>query len=115
MIAKIKQIFLQQYIGAIVTAFIAAQGLQSLIATIYLPVTVILGRVLGNSRRSVLGGSEPWPSIDWTVLASTLVNALLHLGAAYLLIRWLFWSNEEPHVETEENPPDSEPTHEIQG
>lgn len=114
MIAKLKQILLQQYIGAIVTAWIAAQGILSLVGVIFSPIALILEKVLGLTRRSVLGFSEPPPSFNWLALVPGLVEALLDIFVAYLLIRWLFWSEEDVHAESNRESPESEQAHEIE-
>jgi hypothetical protein len=108
MIAKIKRILLQQYIGAIVVAFIAAQGLQSLIGIVFSPIAFLLDRLLGLTKRNIFGSLEGPEHFAWTPLVPVFVNAVLYLLVAFLLIRWLFWDILGSQVRTEQNPTDSE-------
>ena len=115
MIAKIKQILLQQYIGAIVTAFIAAQGIQAVISILFSPLSFFLSRVILRTQPNTYEGAGGMASLAWTSLVPLFVSAVLYLVAASLLIWWLFWDNDVPQVETAQNSADPEQADETEG
>lgn len=96
----LKKILLTQYIGAIMTAFIAAQGV---LGTISLVTNAATWRLLASHERtrSVFGMSEAPPRFDWTGLIVGMVSVALHFAVAYLLVRWLYLDKTNPTTEGE--------------
>jgi len=84
-----KKILLTQYIGAIMTAFIAAQGA---LGAISLATNVLTWPLLASHERtrSVFEMSEAPRSFDWTGLIVAIVRLALQFAVAYLLVRWLY-------------------------
>lgn len=97
MIQRIKEVLLTQYIGAIVVAFLATDGVLNLIRIVAQIVEdPILARV---NRPSVLYAPEThW---TWSVLVPSAVTAVLQLLTAYLLFWWLYL-RAEPEVQPDE-------------
>ena len=83
MIQRIKQVLLTQYIGAIIVAFLAVQGIAVLIT---IPVQILANVAMSRQRGVLYRGI----AYDWGNAAPPLVSAALHLLIAYLLLWWLF-------------------------
>jgi hypothetical protein len=92
--SRIKQILLQQYIGAIVSALIAAQAISRIVSLLMMPVTYHL-LIAGRSSTSVLGQREPPPMFDWNQLITVAVNVCLELAMVYGLVRWLYYGHSD--------------------
>jgi hypothetical protein len=99
MLARIKRILLTQYIGAIVTALIAAQGISGLISLLVFPLSWHLMIRRGEP------GSQVWhmpgtpQAYDWSQTIVSLVSVTLHFLVVYILMRWLYFE-EEPSPKT---------------
>lgn len=99
MLNTIKRILLTQYIGAIVTGFITAQGIAGVVTAILLPLQ---WRLLMRNRQwpSSFGGGDAPRTFDWNETLIALVRAALNLLVAYLLVRWLYMERVEQIKET---------------
>lgn len=100
MLSTLKRILLTQYIGAIVTGFITAQGILGVVTAIILPLQ---WHLLMRGRRwpSSFGMGEAPRTFDWNEALVALVGAALNLLVAYLLVRWLYMEQKEQTKETE--------------
>ncbi len=100
MLSTIKRILLTQYIGAIVTGFIAAQGILGIVHAIILPLQ---WRLVMRDRRwpSSFGMGDAPRTFDWNETLVALVNAALNLLLAYLLVRWLYMERDKGIKEKE--------------
>jgi len=88
MLARLKRILLTQYIGAIVTACMAAQGLLAIIAMIVWPLTWALS-IRGQAPVDILGHPQP-TAFPWDQEIVDFVNAALNFAVAFALVRWLY-------------------------
>ena len=103
MLTTLRRILLTQYIGAIITAYVAVQGVLSLIGVIGLMIALFIEP---QSRR-VLGGVSSRLSLDWNRVIGNLIQALLHLAVAGLLAWWLYLKEPgEPQTDPVEAEPD---------
>jgi hypothetical protein len=85
MIAKVREILLTQYIGAILVACI---GCHAAIAFVGVIVRDAAWYIAQQRYRSVFGRSTvPFP---WENLIFTVINIVLYLLLAYFLARWLY-------------------------
>jgi len=100
MLTTVKRILLTQYIGAIVTGFMTAQGLAGVVAAIIFPLQ---WQLLMRNRRGPgsFGGGDAPRTFDWNEALVALVRAALDLLVAYLLVRWLYMERETHTNETE--------------
>jgi hypothetical protein len=83
MFAKLREIFVQQYIGAMLIALLVWQSGVELITRIARIVYWYL-----NARRSVLAPSHY--GFPWENLVFSVISIALYLMTAYLLARWLY-------------------------
>lgn len=86
MLTNLKRILLAQYIGAIITAFIAAQGILSLIGVAELVVSVWLQ----PRETSVFGGATSRAGLDWNTVLIQLIRVALHFAVAGGFLWWLY-------------------------
>jgi hypothetical protein len=89
MLASLKRILLQQYIGAIVTALIAAQAVTGLLRLVMIPVGYF---VLNASSDSNAGMRR----FDRGRFVVALVELCLQFAVVFGLVRWLFYGSTEP-------------------
>ena len=83
---KIRQILLNEYIGAIAIGFLLAQTAGGLIGLVLNPLAFYWES--RNSPHSVFGGDER--SFGWHTLLIPLISVILHLLIAFLLLYWLY-------------------------
>ena len=89
MVGRLRQIFLTQYIGAIVIAFLTVQGIVGLIGM----VTMTLAFYFESKRQpapSIFQGPTEPPGFAWNALLVSIVAVGLHFLSAYVLLRWLY-------------------------
>lgn len=94
---RIKQILLQQYIGAIVVGILAADAVGALISGLLQPVTWYFVR--RPLETAFPGTTRP---LSWEMAVPSVVSAVLYLAAAYLLLRWLYLHPQPTPAEAEE-------------
>lgn len=82
---SIKEILKKQYIGAIVIALLALQGVLAIIAVVLSPISLYLAQ-----SRSVLYKNSSGPLFSPETLIPGIIRILLSLGTAYVLMRWLY-------------------------
>jgi hypothetical protein len=92
MLTNLKRILLTQYIGAIITAYVAVQGLLSLIGVVGLAIAV----VMEPRQTGVLAPFSERAGLNWDRVLTDLTRALLHFAAAGGLIYWLYVDKERP-------------------
>jgi|SRR5208282_1544126 len=110
MLQKLRQILLTQYIGAVVTALVAGQCLQTLLTLILSFIWHYV--VVWRTPTGVLGESLH-QDFDWTRAIYSLINILLNAAVVYGLIRWLYFGRRgntlpekpEPQPPAPEAPP----------
>src|SRR5437588_650422 len=91
MYARLKEILVTQYIGAIAIGFVAAQGVLAVIAIAMDPVTWLL--LERHSDGSIYAGHATFPAVR---LLGPAIHAALDFVAAYLLMRWLYGISRAP-------------------
>src|SRR5271157_6631549 len=106
MLQKLRQILLTQYIGAIVTAIVAAHCVQ----TFTILVISILWHwvIVWRTPAGVLGESQP-QLFDWNTAIYHLVDVLLNGAVVYGLMRWLYFGHEASAVPEVAPPEPPEP------
>ncbi len=90
MLARLKRILLRQYIGALVTAFVAAQGIASVISVIMMPITHYF-LIAGRAPTGFFGEKQSPPLFNWNQLIVGLVTICLQFGVVSGLMWWLFY------------------------
>jgi hypothetical protein len=86
---RIREILLSQYIGAITVGFILAQAVIQFINEI--AQAVLSYWVIQQTRESALSGARSFP---WTNFIVSMASIALHLLFGFLLIRWLYATEE---------------------
>ena len=84
---RIREVFRNEYIGAVAIGFLLAQVIGGIVSLMMRPVDFYLERAA--APRSVFGRADtqsfPWPS-----LIGPAIDLLLLLLASFLLLRWLY-------------------------
>ena len=88
---RIREIFLTQYIGAIVIGMLVVQGLAGLISLLVQPI-------VWYQQRSSHSSFETFP---WGNMLPALVSIGLYFVASYLFLAWLYPAEREALVEQE--------------
>jgi hypothetical protein len=86
MLTNLKRILLTQYIGAIITAYLTAQGMITLIGV----VVYLFGLWLQTRDSSVLGGSNSRFILNWGRVLPEIVRTVLYLAVAGAFVWWLY-------------------------
>jgi hypothetical protein len=94
---KLREVLLTQYIGAIAIGFMLAQTVTGVISGIV--QTGVTYFSASHESSSVLGGPPVFP---WKTLIFWLVTVILDLLVAFLLIKWLYFSDEADQNSSEE-------------
>lgn len=92
---RLREILLNEYIGAIAIGFLLAQAVGGIISVILQPLITYL-----DNRGRPASIFAPAPSIfNWPQLILGIISIVLHLLAALLLYLWLYRKREpEPVV-----------------
>ena len=85
MLTNLKRILLTQYIGAIITAYLGAQGLIGLIGMLVYLISVFL-QPHETGLFSALGRT----GVDWNRIVPELIRSLLQIAVAGAFIWWLY-------------------------
>jgi ABC-type branched-subunit amino acid transport system permease subunit len=102
---KIREVLLNEYIGAVAIGVILASAVSSLIGVVVQSVAFFWESKHRTS--SIFESSQPFP---WSTLLAGLVPVALYFLAAYVLLRWLYLRPEVPaNVESEGDQPDALP------
>ena len=101
MVSKIRQILLTQYIGAILSAIVAAHCVQT-------SVTLLLSilwhvAIVWRTPTGVLGDSQT-QAFDWTNAIYRLVDVLLNAAAVYGVMRWLYFGHDPSAIPVGKEP-----------
>jgi hypothetical protein len=102
MLANLKRILLTQYIGAIITAYVAVQGVLLTIGVVIL----VISTAMQPREHSVYGGLMPRAAMDWDRILLELIRAALHFGVAAGFVRWLFYPSSKPAIAEISEPAD---------
>ncbi|HWH56204.1 MAG TPA: hypothetical protein VN682_01170 [Terriglobales bacterium] len=84
MMPKIRDVLLNQYIGAVMIGMIAAQAIMGLINTF-----VQAGAVYFAIRQSTTSVFSP-PQFSWRTPITSIITVFLEFLACAILIRWLY-------------------------
>ena len=109
MLQKLRQILLTQYIGAIVTAIVAAHCVQTFSALI---ISILWHlAIVWRTPAGILGESQS-QAFDWPTATYRFLDVFLNGAAVCGLMRWLYFSDKATAVRevAETEPPASEPT-----
>jgi len=88
--ARIREILLTQYIGAIVIGFIVAQGLLEMVGLAMLPVRWYL-QGHNSGTQSVLFNQAPSQvPFPWQSALSGFTTLVLYFGVSYAFARWSY-------------------------
>lgn len=90
---RIREVLLNEYIGAIAIGFIVAQAVAGIVSTVVQPVAFYW-----ESRRRPANFFES-PAFPWDSVLLSFVSVVLYLLAAYLLLHWLYLRPSEQAVE----------------
>jgi multisubunit Na+/H+ antiporter MnhB subunit len=90
---RIREVLLNEYIGAIAIGFILAQVVAGIVSTVVTPIAFYW-----ESRRRPANAFES-RAFSWESLLVPLVSVVLYLLAAYLLVHWLYLRPVEETVE----------------
>lgn len=101
MLTNLKRILLTQYIGAIITAYIAVQGILLLIGVVFLLIT----SVFWPQTQSVVS-SRFVP--EWGRVLHDTIRAVLHLAVAAGFVRWLYFAPRPAMVEPDTDASDKD-------
>ena len=85
---KIREVLVNEYIGAIAIGFLLAQALAATVSTI----VQSLAFYMENRNRGVMGGGRG--AFDWSALLLPAVSVILDLLVAFLLLFWLYWGSD---------------------
>jgi len=96
---SLREALRHHYIGAIVIAMLAYDGLANLFGAVTSPIYFLITNV--GAGKSTLG-TVPRPSMNWEDLLPLVIRALLYLLASYALARWIyaFKFQVEPELES---------------
>ena len=86
---RIREIFLTQYIGAIVIGMLAAQTIGGVISLLMQPV---IWYTQSRESRSVM--QSALPPFPWSQLLPSLITIALYVVVSYLLFVWLYRTEE---------------------
>lgn len=96
MLSKLRGILLTQYIGAMVTALVAAQCLQTFIR---LATSFIWQLVAAWHTPVSLLGESRYKEFDWTATIYSLIELLLNVAVVYGLLRWLYFGHQASAIQ----------------
>ena len=86
---ELKQILLNQYIGAIVIAFLWAQTVISLVQVVTQPIEMLIIKILDQSNYSQMFG-QPSFKLNWALTLAGMLYAAALFVAGYLLAMWIY-------------------------
>ena len=92
MLQKLRQTLLTQYIGAIVTAIVAAQCFQTLLSLILSIIWCLVA--MWRTPAGLLGESR-YQGFDWAKTIYGLISVFLNAVVVYGLMRWLYFGRED--------------------
>jgi large-conductance mechanosensitive channel len=92
MLSKLRGILLTQYIGAMVTALVAAQCVQTLLSLI---LSFIWRLVAVWQTPTSLMGESRYQDFDWSRTIYSFIDVLLYAVVVYGLIRWLYFGQQD--------------------
>ncbi|HEX7288196.1 MAG TPA: hypothetical protein VF532_18565 [Candidatus Angelobacter sp.] len=90
---KIRQILLNEYIGAITIGLVLAQAAGITISIIMRPINFYLER--SNRPRGLFSSAEA--SFPWGSMIAPAMNLVLYLLVAFALLYWLYL--KQPHAQ----------------
>ena len=104
MLDRIKAALVDSFAGVIAIGLLVAQGVAQLANIFGNPLNSwfhqqVLLRQTGNS--SVFAGN-PTPAIPWNLALPPLIEALISFLAAFLLLRWLYFTPAQATIEAEQ-------------
>jgi hypothetical protein len=83
---KIREILLNEYIGAITIGLVLAQAAGIAISVIMRPISFYLER--SNRPRSIFGATDT--TFPWGSLVAPTINLVLSILVAFVLLYWLY-------------------------
>ncbi|HTC96054.1 MAG TPA: hypothetical protein VK699_21610 [Terriglobales bacterium] len=86
---QLKQILLNQYIGAIVIAFVWAQAVISLVQLVTQPTEMLIIKILDQSNYSQMFGQQSF-KLNWALTLAGILYAVALFLAGYLLAMWIY-------------------------
>ncbi|MFZ0961976.1 MAG: hypothetical protein WAO35_13815 [Terriglobia bacterium] len=95
MIQKLRQILLTQYIGAIVTAIVAAHCVQTFTVLV---ISILWHWVIEWRTPAGVFGESHTQGFDWNMAIYHLVDVLLNGAVVYSLMRWLYFGHNASAV-----------------
>lgn len=100
---RIREILLNEYIGAIAIGLLLAQSAGNAIGLILRPISFYLER--SNRPRGLFGGAET--TFPWGSMVAPGINLILYLLVAFALLYWLYLKQahaEPPATQDHEHP-----------
>ncbi len=98
MLERIRVVLRTQYIGAIVIGILWAVGVRALISC----VAGTVQWLMNVPKPSVLTGWES-PRFDWSLIVVPWINAILHLGIGWVILRWSYLAPGVPLPEAQQD------------
>jgi len=92
---RIREILLNEYIGAIAIGFLLAQAAGVAITLIMRPIGFYLDR---ESRRSIFGTQ----SFPWGTMVGPAINLVLYAAIAFGLLYWLYLKQAPQNLPSKE-------------
>jgi hypothetical protein len=86
---RIREIFLTQYIGAIVIGMLVVQAIAGFISLLMQP---LIWYTQARESRSVMQAALPW--FPWSELLPSAITVALYVVVSYLLFAWLYQTEE---------------------
>lgn len=99
---RIREIFLTQYIGAIVIGMLVVQGLGGLISLLVQPLLWYQQSRSSRSSFALAAQSFPWGS-----LLPAIISVGLYFVVSYLFLAWLYPAEQEVRGKEEESTQES--------
>lgn len=94
---KIREILLNEYIGAIAIGFLLVQAAGGIINLLITPVAFYWNS--RNQSQSIFGGDEQ--TFGWHTLLLPATSVILHFLIAFLLLYWLYLWKPKPAAQEE--------------
>ena len=106
MITRLKAGLKQSYIGAIVIALIAADGIRMLVGVLLIPIN---NYAMRDRLMDTTGFALKQPLFPAGELLTGFARSIVHLGTAYLILRWLYpVIRAAPEIASEPEQPNAE-------
>jgi predicted Kef-type K+ transport protein len=98
---RIREIFLTQYIGAIVIGMLVVQAIAGVISLLMQP---LIWYTQARESRSIM--QSVLPLFPWSQLLPPVITVALYVVVSYLLFAWLYQTEEKTLATTDAEKPE---------